>query len=140
MASSIAHVDPLPFVPVTVMTGQTGAMGRRDATSRTRARPSAIDFGCSVSRYASQPASVVGRVIASGMLLRLPASSGRRRLPRQHRQKTRELVAQLPAVDDHVDGAFLEQKLGALKAIRQFLAHRLLDDAGPREPDQRAGL
>ena len=33
-----------------------------------------------------------------------------------------------------------QQKLAALKAFRQFLADRLLDDARTRETDQRAGL
>src|SRR5690349_936210 len=49
-------------------------------------------------------------------------------------------VAQLPAVDDHVDGALLEQELGALEAFGQLLAHRLLDYARAGEADQRLRL
>ena len=46
----------------------------------------------------------------------------------------------LVAMHDHVDHAVLFQILGALKAVRQFLADRLLDHARAGKTDQRAGL
>src|SRR5918995_5294985 len=49
-------------------------------------------------------------------------------------------VAQLTAVDDHVDRALLQQELGALKAFGQLLPHGLLDDARSGEADQGLGL
>jgi hypothetical protein len=49
-----------------------------------------------------------------------------------------QFVTQLAPVDDHVDGALLEQEFGALKAFRQRLAHGLLDHARAGEADQRA--
>ena len=55
----------------------------------------------------------------------------------QQGQEGCQLVAHFAPVDDHVDGAFLEQEFGALEAFRQLLAHRLLDDARPGEADQR---
>jgi len=43
----------------------------------------------------------------------------------QHQGEERvEPVAQLPAVDDHVDRAFLEQKFGALEALGQLSVAR----------------
>ena len=57
---------------------------------------------------------------------------------RQQGQQAMNLLAQLPAVHDHVDGAVLEQELRALKAFRQLLAHGLLDHARTREADPRA--
>src|SRR5688572_26518617 len=44
-------------------------------------------------------------------------------------------VAQLAAVDDHVDRALLQQELGALEALGQLLPHGLLDDARAGEAD-----
>src|SRR3546814_19775044 len=41
---------------------------------------------------------------------------------------------------DGVEHAVLEEELAALKALRQRLAERLLDHAGPREADERLGL
>ena len=49
-ASIIAEVDPLPFVPATVTTGQAIAASSRASTVRTRSSPIAIAFGWSVSR------------------------------------------------------------------------------------------
>ncbi len=49
-----------------------------------------------------------------------------------------EFVAQLAAVDDHVDGAFVQQELGPLKPVRQGLADCLLDHARPGKTDQGA--
>ena len=121
----------------------------RSRTARTRSSPIAIDFGCSVSRYASQPARshrarCAGRVALSVRKIRaIPRcvhGNRRRGRARQQREQARELVAQLAAVDDHVERALLEQELGALEALGQLLANRLLDDARTGEADQRARL
>src|SRR5579883_2813078 len=48
-----------------------------------------------------------------------------------------ERLFELAPVDDHVDGALLQQELGGLELIRQTLANRLLDDAASREADHR---
>src|SRR5262245_49440559 len=47
---------------------------------------------------------------------------------------------QILAMDHHVDHTVLAQILGALEAVRQFLADGLLDDARPGEADERTGL
>ena len=60
--------------------------------------------------------------------------------PVRMREQPRELVLQLPAVDDHVERALCHQEFGALEAVRQFFADGLLDHARARETDQRAGL
>ena len=52
----------------------------------------------------------------------------------------RSVVAQLLALDDHVEHAVLEQELGALEALGQRLADGLLDHARSREADERARL
>ena len=49
-------------------------------------------------------------------------------------------LAELVAVDDHVDHAVVAQIFGALEAFGQLLADGLLDDARAGEADQRAGL
>ena len=56
------------------------------------------------------------------------------------RQSRATRRAELVAVHDHVDHAVLEQIFGALEALRQLLADRLLDDARAGEADQRARL
>jgi hypothetical protein len=56
----------------------------------------------------------------------------------QQGEQRGQSVAQFAAVDDHVDGALLEQELGALESFRQGLAHRLLDHARTGESDQGA--
>jgi len=69
-----------------------------------------------------------------------PNSSLNRRNPLQQRKNRSKPIPHLAAIDDHVDGALFEQKLGTLEALGQLLAHRLLDDARAGEADQRAGL
>ena len=51
-------------------------------------------------------------------------------------ERARDHRAQLAAVDDHVDGALVEQELGALEAFRQLLADGLLDHARACKTDQ----
>ena len=47
----------------------------------------------------------------------LRASERRRGLARQMREQPCQFVLELTAVDDHIDRAFLDQKLGALKTL-----------------------
>src|SRR5215207_6345702 len=63
--SSIAHVEPLPLVPPTVMTGHSSRALSRPSTSATRSRPSAIGLGCCFSMYSSHSESerATGRMI-----------------------------------------------------------------------------
>src|SRR6185295_12519629 len=139
MLSSIATHEPLPFVPATVTTLYGGL--RRPSVSSTatnRSSRRSIRFGWTVSNQASQRSSVSPRCgVVTG---NEPPSSGQRRPRRQLREQRRDLVAGVPAIENHVDGALLEQELGALESFGQRLAGRLLDDARPRETDQRAGL
>ena len=59
---------------------------------------------------------------------------------REDRDEIGKAIAHLPAVEDQVKGAELQQELAALQALRQGLAHRLLDDPGTGEADQGVGL
>src|ERR1700716_3770537 len=105
-ASRCATVEPLPLVPPTVMTGNAGS-----ATPRARAT-------------AAAPASVG---IGGGWGAARASGSRGRQLEQQPQQR-RDPVTHLAAVDNHVDGSVLEQEFAALKALRQRLAHGLLDD------------
>ena len=58
----------------TVTTGQVTTASRFACTARTRSRPSAIAFGCSDSRYASQSARLAGRAAEASAA---PAGPGR---------------------------------------------------------------
>src|SRR5690349_12306313 len=71
--------------------------------------------------------------------LRACGSSFGQRLAFQERDEARHALAQLAAVHDHVDGALLQQELGALEAFGERLAHGLLDHARAGEADERAG-
>src|SRR5581483_10451051 len=56
---------------------------------------------------------------------------------RKHLEQRGDVVAQLAPLEDHVDGAVREKKLGALESFGQFFAHRLLDHARAGEADER---
>src|SRR4051812_37786284 len=105
----MAHAEPFPFVPPTVNTGKRGARLSAALTAAARASPISIARGCTRSMCVSQ--------CSSGCIADITRSSRRRHLEQQV-QQMRDLVAHLPAVHDHVDGAVLEQELGALKAFR----------------------
>src|SRR5688572_11264490 len=138
MLSSMATHEPLPFVPATVTTLYAGV--RRSSSSRmatNRSSRRSMRFGWTVSNQASQRSSVAPRgngVTGSGR------GSGQEGPRAELRQQGRDLIARVPAIEDHVDRALLEQELGTLKSFGQRLAGRLLDDARTREADQRAGL
>src|SRR3990172_10750455 len=51
-------------------------------------------------------------------------------------QELRKRVLHDAALDDHVEHAVLQEGLGPLKARRQRLADRLLDDPGPGKADE----
>ena len=55
-------------------------------------------------------------------------------------KQTVQSVFHVAAMDDHVDGAMLKQELAALKTLRQFLPHGLLDNPRTGETDQGTGL
>src|SRR5512138_1361312 len=55
-------------------------------------------------------------------------------------QQSRNQRLHFAPVDDGVDHAMLEQKLGTLEAFRQFLLDGLLDDARTGEANQRTRL
>src|ERR687896_2388210 len=52
-------------------------------------------------------------------------------------QQLDDVITQLASIDDLVDHAVVQQKLGTLKVFRQLLADSLFDDARTGEPDQR---
>jgi len=66
------------------------------------------------------------------------ASGGDRGQFQEHPQQGCDLVAHVAAVDDHVDGAVIEQELTALETLRQGFAHGLLDDTRTCEADKRS--
>src|SRR5689334_14741959 len=104
---------------------RAGMTDMRFHTSWTRSRPSAIVDGCCAEMCSSQESRV--RIMTPGThpgdapRSRQPNGCRRRgaspsgfgnRLAFQQRHEPRDTLAQLAAVDDHVDGAFLEQELG----------------------------
>src|SRR6267378_4429437 len=113
-----ATVEPLPLVPPTVMTGNAGsAIPRVRATAATRLSSMSMLLGCTDSCSVSHSASVR---IGYGLGAARASGSGGRQLQQQPQQR-RDPVAHLAAVDDHVDGAVLEQEFAALEALRQRL-------------------
>ena len=58
----------------------------------------------------------------------------------EHAHDIREDVANLVAMDDHVDHAMRKEIFGALEALGQLFANGLLDDARPGETDEGVGL
>src|ERR1051325_950196 len=61
-------------------------------------------------------------------------------LAREHFEQRADAIAQIAALDDHVDGAVREKKFGTLKTFRQLFAHRLRDHARAGETDECLGL
>src|SRR6185437_11243326 len=130
-------VEPLPFVPPTVITGQEGlSMRRARATAETRANPRSIVLGWTDSCRASHSSKVRTREVGrSGRL------SGRHlRQLQQYPQDTGDPVTHVTAIDDHVQRTVLQQELASLEAFRKGLAHGLLNDAWSGETDQGARL
>ena len=56
------------------------------------------------------------------------------------RQQARNFVTQLASIDNHVDGAMIEQKFTALESFRKLLSDCLLNDPRTGKADQRLGL
>src|SRR5574343_680743 len=153
MLSSMAQVEPLPLVPATLITGQSKRRPRRSLTARTRSRVISISVGCRRSQWASQPSSVVG----SGAVLMNDSAPGAMDAPGrwtrgwesgdgvgaltlQHGQLLGDGLAQLAAVQDHVDRALFKQELGTLEAFGKLLAHGVLDHARAGKADQGLGF
>src|SRR5262252_9234745 len=104
MLSSIAHVEPLPFVPATTIVGTTRARPSLALTVAMRSSVSSIVFGWTRSQWASHSARV--------LVVNARSGDGVGRQSQQHRELPRDRLPQLAAVDDHVDRAGLEQELG----------------------------
>jgi hypothetical protein len=63
MASSIAQVEPLPFVPATLITGTLNFSCRRSTMTVMRASVMSISFGCRRRQWSSHSGRVVGKVM-----------------------------------------------------------------------------
>ena len=132
----MAQEEPLPLVPATVITlNGSSVRPMRRATVPTRSSPMSMLAGwiCS-NKKASRPATgfgIVACVNSSSVFDDLSVH--------QLGQQTGQAVAHFAPVDDEIDGTLLQQELGALEAFRQFLAHGLLDDAGPAKPISALG-
>src|SRR5258708_36915733 len=111
MRSRYAQVDPLPLVPPTVIASGGGASRMRPATSRTRSSPSAIVAGCCAEMYSSQSSS------ESFFNLCFAASSFGHWLALEEGDQASDLVAQLAAIDEHVDRALLQEESAALEFL-----------------------
>src|SRR5688572_28752346 len=139
MLSSIATHEPLPFVPATVTTLYAGVRSSscsRMATKRSSRR--SMRFGWTVSNQASQRSSVAPR--GKAVTRKRPSGGGQDGPRAELREQRSDLIARVATIEDHVDRALLELELGALEPLGQYLAGRLLDDAGACEEAQRAGL
>ena len=135
IAAQYAATEPLPLVPATVMTGTGGlrASPSRSSTARSRSSPRSIALRMHLR--------LVGQPLVESRGRGVTQASGRGGLfAGQQAQHGADAVAHLAPVDDHVERAVLEQELAALEALRQGLAHRLLDDARTGEADQRLRL
>src|SRR6266581_220917 len=123
------------------MSGADWLWPRAALTAATRSRPSSMPAaprGCCASRWASQASRVSG--MGSLGAARYAWTLLDRRNPLQQRDQGGQPVAHLAPIDDHVDGALVEQEFGPLESLGQRLAHRLLDDTGTGKADQRTGL
>src|SRR6187549_1122127 len=103
--------------------------------SRARTRPAAFPRR-SMKSAETGPSPTRPRMPSVPKYLRfdisLPTSAlghRRRRLAHHQREQRGQAVAHLPAIDDQVDRAVLDEELGALEAFRQRLPHGLLDHA-----------
>src|SRR5215216_220736 len=92
------------------------------------------------SSRAGVSANAFSSAMRSSVLATSAPMPGGGRLARVEREQAGQGRAEVAAVDDLVDHAVLELKLGALGAGRQLLLGDLLDDARPGEADESAGL
>ena len=61
-------------------------------------------------------------------------------LTREHGQDGRDLLPHLPSIDNHVQGAVLQQEFAPLESVRQRLADGLLNDTGSSKSDECLGF
>src|SRR6185436_10434025 len=116
MLSSIATHEPLPLVPATVTTlHRGGRRWRASSTDASRSRLMSMRFGCSVSNQVSQWSS--GRPRRAELVTSALSCSGQRGPSAELGEQSRDLIAGLSPVENHVDGALLEQKLRALEPL-----------------------
>src|SRR5207237_5225762 len=125
-ACTIAVTDPLPLVPAT-------CSERKDRCGWPSASQS--------SRMFSSP-SLMPKVSSAKSLFSSDGYlfNGRGDLRAHEAERARDRRLHLAAIDDEIEHAVLEQELAALEAFRQLLTDGLLDDARPRESDQRFRL
>lgn len=64
MLSSIAQVEPFPFVPATVTTGHEKRMSIRRTISRMRSSPMSMGLACRASIWESHSSSVAYEVMS----------------------------------------------------------------------------
>jgi len=93
-----------------------------------------LDLAWMEGLHPRQPLMSV-RVLRNG----LRRAGGDRRTLHEHGQQRRELRPHLAPVDDQIDGAVFNQKLGTLEAFWQGFAHSLLDHPWAGKADQRLG-
>ena len=123
-----------------------------DAAAQLGAAPGHVPEGQAAHREVAVRHRVVrvgaaGQVLAHGVVAhedvavaRLVVVARRHRGGQVQRQQMRERAAQLVALHDGVDQAVLERELGGLETLGQLLLDGVLDDALPREADERARL
>src|SRR6187455_2911901 len=129
MAATMAEAEPLPLVPP-IWTSRI----RLSDCRRRRAGP-----GSSPAPAACPPSP---RLAARGAGPRLRDTSWSRLdgTRSEEGEDAAERLAQLAALDDHVELTVLEEELRALEAVGQRLPDRLRNHPRAREADEGAGL
>ena len=138
-ASRWAAIEPLPLVPATVMTANVRGGEPERARHARHALESHVDALRVHRLLQREPLGERAHRGLRGAGGARPQAAAAGSFS-SRRSSARDAVAHVAAVDDHVDRAVLEQELAALEALRQRLAHGLLDHARAGEADQRARL
>ena len=136
--SSIATLDPLPFVPANVKNESGRAIEVEPFEDPRDSVETEFDLLRGADGFQPRTSQVRQRrymrpVFNAGFSGGDGAGSFF-----ELGEQLRELVTHFPAIDDHVDGAVIEKEFAALESFGQLLAYGLLDDARPREADQSA--
>ncbi len=134
----LSSVDTPFSMPITV-TGRPSSL----PTPATIAGSSAKRRSPCISRKSVNSLSIYQAAV--GLPLRRAACSRSYAVvppfpPFRAAKERRKLLFLRAAGNNAIHEALLKQKLGALEAFRQLLAHGLLNDPRPREADERFGL